>query len=740
MTPSPRGLLFGLTLFVSAGLVFSVQPMVARRVLPALGGSPFVWTTCVLFFQVTLVFGYALAHGIAKLRRGWWQVLAIGGLLAAAMASLPLVLNPADLDGLAKQPAPVLGLLGILTRWVGFPCLALSATAPLLQHWFSRGERETDSAPDPYRLYAASNAGSLLALMAYPLWVERTFSTPRQFQLWGQGVFGLAGLVALCARVNGWRWTGSIEVPPSQGEPGATWKNRLAWGTLALVPSVLMLGVTAHLTTDLAAVPLLWVVPLGLYLVSMILAFAGRSEGRGDRSARLLPVLVVLTAVVLGVGLVQLYWLPLHLLTLFVAAYVAHCDLAARRPATSSLTSYYLAIAVGGALGGAFCALIAPRLFDRRVEYPLALLASCLVLVFRKGAIGAEPLVGRALALPATVGITTALLVANVGGLAESLLGVALTVVACGLALLAFRSPGRRPLRFGLTVGALLGASGLASGVNGRILFRERNAFGVLTVTEAVDSNDHRLFHGSTLHGQQSLDPDRRMVPLTYFTRSGPIGQVFGAFRGKAPLRVGVTGVGVGTLAAYAEPEDEWTFYEIDPAVIRLATDPRFFTYLGNSRALKLSIKPGDARLSVVAEPDGHFDLLILDAFNSDAIPVHLLTREAVALYRRKLKPGGRLVFNLSNRYLDLAAVIAGLAADAGWSATVRVDAVVTPAEAAEGKRGSIWGVMAASEAGLGGLTEEPGWRTPTPRRGTRVWTDDETPLFGFIRLGGPPT
>ncbi|MBY0397648.1 MAG: hypothetical protein K2X91_14435, partial [Thermoleophilia bacterium] len=461
-----RGWLFGLATFTAAALLFAVQPMVARRLLPALGGAPAVWTTCVLFFQAGLVGGYALAHGLARASRPALQGVAYVGLLAAGLALSGPDPTPDDLGRLARSSGPVAGLLALLAGWVGLPYVMLSAASPLLQRWFGGARR------DPYVLYAASNAGSLLALAAYPLWVERAFPTAEQLHLWRLGLGGFAALAALCAFVA---TRGAENLRPSATVPfGPRARDAAAWASLAFVPSAGLLAVTAHLTTDLAAAPLLWVIPLGLYLISMIAAFSEAGRRALPAAGRLLPALLVPTALVLAVGLVQWFWVPLHLIAFAVGAFVVHGALAERRPAVDRLTAYYLAIAVGGALGGVFCALIAPRVFDRPVEYPLSVVAVGLVLAWTGRARGAGESPGLALIVPAVVGLTTALLVSGWGGLADGPAGPPLTMLASGLALLAFATPRARPLRFALTLGALLAAGGFATGVNGRVLLRER--------------------------------------------------------------------------------------------------------------------------------------------------------------------------------------------------------------------------------------------------------------------------
>jgi hypothetical protein len=734
--------LFALTSFVAAGLLFSVQPMIARIVLPRLGGAPAVWTTCMLFFQVALLAGYGYAH-VATDRLGVRrQTVVHPPLLLLSFLFLPIAASP----GSASQwfePAsdPTWKLLGWLARTAGLPFFTVATTAPLLQCWFAAtGHR---SSRDPYFLYAASNAGSFAALVGYPLWVERRLRLVEQSAAWSAGFGVLAVLVALCAAL-----TFSRCLAPGQAGDGtrgavAVPGDWLGWVILALIPSSLMLGLTTYLTTDLAAIPLLWVVPLGLYLLSFVLVFSLRAGSAVGWMGRLLPLLVMVQAPLMGAGLVQPFWIPVHLLTFFAAAVVCHGELARRRPPASRLTEFYLALAVGGALGGIFNALVAPVLFDRVVEYPLALVAACLVLAFRGDPQHLAAFQGREVVLPLVIGLTAAALCANVGGVAETGVGVVATMASAGLTVLVAVGHRRHPVRFALTVGALLLAAGLAEGVSGRVIHRERSFFGVLKVTEVGGGEVHRLFHGSTLHGQQNLDPARRREPSTYFDRSGPIGQVFAVFNvrpGREGARVAVTGLGVGSLASYARPGQRWSFFEIDPAVVRIARDPRFFTYLGDSLASSLDVVPGDARLKMARNPDGGFDLIILDAFSSDAIPIHLITREALSLNRRKLADGGLIVVNISNRYLDLAPVVALLARDAGLVCRVRIDASVSPAEKAAGKQGSIWAVLAARETDLGDLAGDPLWSTPPVKPGDTVWTDDFSSLLGHFRLGPVPT
>jgi hypothetical protein len=736
-------LLFGITLFLSAALLFSVQPMIARMVLPLMGGAPAVWTTCMLFFQAALLAGYGYAH-VATTRLGLGRRVVLHvALVASAFLFVPFALGPAAGPARVGEDDPTVGLLAWLTRAAGMPVVLIAATAPLLQSWFATtGHR---SARDPYFLYGASNAGSLVALLAYPLWIEPRFGLRQQSTLWTAGLAFLAILVAVCATLTVGRqrprWGGGqVDEGTTDGRAAIGATTRVGWVLLALVPSSLLLGVTTHVTTDLAPIPLLWVVPLALYLLSFVLAFSRPSPLYRHLAARALPFLIMVIVPVLMAGLVQPFWMLIHLATFFAAAMVCHGELARCRPAPSELSSFYLTIALGGALGGSFNALVAPLVFNRQVEYHLALAASCLVLAFRDDAETRQVCSARSLVLPCVIGTLAAALFANAGGLADSALGVVVTIIVSGLTLQVAATHWREPARFAATVAVLFLASGLASGVSGRVVHRRRSFFGALKVTEIPQRNVRRLFHGSTLHGQQCLDPARRREPLAYFTRSGPIGQVFDVINARPnrdEARVAVIGLGAGSLAAYALPRQRWTFYEIDEAVVRIARNPRFFTYLSDCYAETLDVVVGDGRLMLARDRGRPFDLIVLDAFNSDAIPIHLLTREAIALYCDKLADGGLIAAHISNRYIDLASVFSLLARDATLAARACVDSRVPSEEEAAGKQGSIWVVLARRELDLGPLARDPRWVIPKARPGDSLWTDDFSSVWRHFRLEG---
>jgi hypothetical protein len=739
--------LFGGTMFVAAFLLFSVQPMIAKTVLPLLGGTPGVWNTCMVFYQSALLAGYAYAHWGAR-RLGISAQAAIHGVLfLLAVAFLPIA-NPLNVPPQGSGGiAPALWLFKLLVATAGLPLLVVSATAPLLQHWFSRGGHR--DAQDPYFLYAASNAGSLAGLLCYPFVIEPTIPLVRQGRLWWLGFLAMAALVAACgvtaARFGSRRDDLGSTARAEDDGPDPRPRDLAWWGLLALVPSSWMLGVTTYLTTDLAAIPLFWTIPLGLYLLSFILAFS-RGFGSWARPvSAAFFLLAVHLVLVLAAGFVQLFWMPLHLLVFFLGALACHGRLAAARPAARHLTAYFLAVATGGALGGAFNALVVPMIFDRLAEYPLALLLGCM-LAPAVAAPRRQPGTWERrldVLVPALVFVMAAILVTHPREAMDTDPGIAGTILASGVGMYACVTGLWRPARFALAAAAVLLASGLAPGPGGRVLYRSRDFFGVLRVLHDQEADVHRLMHGSTLHGQQSLDPSRKHEPSTYFARSGPIGGVFEALAARrtseSGRRIAIVGLGAGTLACYAEPSQSWTFYEIDPAVPRVAEDPRYFTYLADARARDVSVKVvlGDARIRLREESEPRYALIVLDAFSSDAVPVHLLTREAVALYRQRLAPGGLLAFNLSNRYLDLDPVLGRQASDAGLVCRIRSDFFVSEVEKAGGKQPSIWAVLAAREEDLGPLAADPRWQSPQVRTGTRVWTDDDSDLAARLILGG---
>ncbi len=735
-------LLFSVTLFVGSALLFAVQPMFAKMVLPTLGGTPATWITCMLFFQAALLAAYAYAHWSTRRLGTRRQAVVHVLLLLVPLLSLPITVPPGW-----GSPAerPMWWLLGVLVASVGLPFLAVATTAPLLQRWFARTNHPL--ARDPYFLYRASNLGSVLALLSYPALIEPRLHLGLQGRVWSAGYVALVVLIVLCA-VALWRSAGSFttadpdeddEAPPDglTGDPAGpasgrpTPRRRLRWVAWSFLPSSLMLGVTTYITTDIAAVPLLWVVPLGLYLLTFVLAFSPSSLSWFALVVILQPLVLLqlVFLVVLGVSEPVGLLLGLNLVVLFLSGLVCHGQLARDRPPPRHLTEFYLWVAVGGVLGGVFNALVAPLVFDSVAEYPLALVLACLL---RPRSPDGSQVNRLDLGLPLMLGASAiaALWLASTAGASEVL---ARTTVF-GAALLACLVSAGRRVRLGLGVGAVVLVSTLPLGERATTtLFRERTFFGVVQVEEDRAAGLHRLVHGNTTHGAQSTDPGRRREPLTYFSRSGPIGQALTDLpAGGTRSRVAVVGLGAGSLACYGQPGQRWTFYEIDPTVVQVARDPRLFTFLRDCPPAT-DVVLGDARLSLTRAPENHFDVLVVDAFNSDAIPVHLLTREALALYLGKLTDDGVLAVHITNRYLDLRPVLGDLARDAGLKALVRDDGDIPQFERATGKSASVWVVAARQPANLGRLVDDRRWKPLDGPARPAVWTDDFSNLVTVL-------
>jgi len=741
-------LLFSLTLFVSAALMFAVQPMYGRMVLPLLGGSPSVWNTVMVFYQVALLVGYGYAHALSRRGSRWW-ILHLA-LLLVALCVLPLRLRPDQTPPPGGDP--VAWLILTMASSVALPFLLISTTGPLLQRWFAHTGHL--HARDPYFLYSASNVGSMLGLLAYPFLIEPRWTLQEQSRGWTAGYVLLLLLIGACAMAARRRLAvpghtdGAADAALSSGDDRIGTRQRLHWLALAFAPSSLMLGVTTHLSMDLVAVPLLWIVPLAIYLLTFILAFARRPLIPAGLLSRLQVFAVLGVLIVLVSHGSEPLWFVggLHLVALFTLALTCHGVLARSRPAVAHLTEFYVWVAAGGALGGMFNALLAPLVFRSVAEYPLALVvASLLAPVWPTRSTSprvpeAIPVDGDGSHLRST---------AAAGSLGRDLV-VGVTFTACASAIiLLVRAFGhdwhraefillvtllcfplfalrRRPMRFGVALGGALLLSPLAGSSDRSTLHAERSFFGIHRVlsVRAGEGRMHRLVHGTTLHGMQWSEPERCDEPLSYYHRAGPAGQVFATF-GQTPraATIGVVGLGTGALSAYAAPGQRWTYFEIDPAVVRIASNPDWFCYLGHS-PVKPRMLLGDARLSLATDTT-RYDVLVLDAYSSDAVPVHLLTREAFHQYFERIRPGGVLALHLSNRHFDLERVVARITRDAGLAQRLRGDGAPSREEAARGWESSSWAVVAREEQDLGPLVADARWRRLRLGAAGPLWTDD---------------
>jgi hypothetical protein len=729
-------LLFSSAAFLGAFLLFCLQPMIAKMMLPPFGGAPSVWNTCMVFFQATLLAAYGYAHAASGRMVARRQALMHLGLLALPAAVLPIAVPFSAIGG----GYPALRLLGQLLAVAGLPFFVVATTAPLLQKWFAALGHPRSG--DPYFLYAASNAGSLMGLVGYVTLIEPNLSLGGQARLWSAGYGLLVGLILACV-VSLRR--APIPATGPESDPPVGLGERSLWVALAFAPSSLMLGVTTHLTTDLAPVPLLWVIPLTLYLLSFILAFAEPPTWVRRGVAIALPPAIVLTLALTAWLRVRPLSVPhwaiflSHLATFFLAALGCHAELARRRPVAGRLTAFYLMVAIGGTLGGLFNALVAPLIFTWPAEYPLGLAMAALLVSAAGRPDGSRRALGRFarpldIVLPMLLSGGAYLVLRHWGDIKGTRPPVFLWLAPLAACLLFVR----RPPRFAIGLASVAVVVTIAHDADRNVVLRERDFFGVLRVMANYPPGRNTLVHGNVLHGMQrrSEEPSRRVVPLLYYSTSGPIGQVFRAYDGTpVTQRVGVIGLGVGSLAAYGKPGRDFTFFEIDPAVERIARDPAYFHHLQDCAA-RWRIVLGDARLSMGREPDGKFGLIVLDAFSGDSIPVHLLTREALRLYLAKLADGGLIALHVSNDYLDLEPAVGALARDAGLAGLDRNEDLlqIPPGEFIQGRMPAHWIVLARRQSDLDRLAARPGWRPLTARREVPVWTDDYSDLFRLLR------
>jgi hypothetical protein len=716
--------LFAGTMLLSAWLVFLIQPMLGRMILPKLGGAASVWITVSLFFQIALLAGYFYAHVISARLRLRTQMAVHAILAIAAVFLLPVVIPESWVPPADRPPQGDLILMMAMT--VGLPFVVVSATAPLLQRWYSlTGARD---AGDPYFLYAASNLGSLAALILYPVLVEPELGLKSQSWFWA-GTFAalLLGLIAC-----GWttlRQSGAA-VPHTAAAIDAPdapdWKRRLHWLALAAAPSSLFLGVTLQISTDIASVPLLWILPLMVYLLTFVIAFARRPLLTRNGVARTIPYAATIAVLVAGfetsIGLPQI---AIGIALLFLLALSCHSELVASRPAPRHLTEFFLLMSLGGALGGLFNAVLAPLVFPSVYEYPIALLAAIALWAIGRGTDAKAWLNWKwaAAAVVLFLVLRLALIMASGHGALQWMVAV-----KAAAALICFAAR-RKPVALTLLAAAVLAAG---SDISLRPeLARYRSFFGVHRIEADPNNTAHFLMHGNTTHGAQFTDAARRREPLLYFAKEGPAGQAIEAMRAAVPVSpVGIIGLGTGAMACLSQPGEAWTFFEIDPSILVTARDPRYFTYLADC-APDARIVLGDGRLKLADEPDGQFRLFVLDAFGSDSIPVHLLTREAIDLYLKKLQPGGLLLLHLSNRNLQLLPAVARLARDRSLVGRWQFFPGREPAEALISP--SEWAVLARAESDLGALAGDSRWRPFPDASGTQVWTDDYVNILSVI-------
>ena len=732
--------LFVLTIVTGSFLLFLTQPMIARMALPRVGGAPSVWNSAMLVYQLLLLAGYAYAHWVVRLKprkQAGLHVILLG--LAALWLPIGLTqaVPPSDFE-------PALWVPWFLLSSIGPVFFIVSAQAPLMQRWYAL---ET-SRGDPYPLYAASNLGSFAGLLSYPLLVEPLMTLQQQSWLWTALYAFLFLLVIACALTVP---PNAVEVVPEESEPPPTMKRTLHWIALAAVPSGLMLSTTTHLTTDIVAIPMLWVLPLGLYLLSFVIAFAGRRKV-ADFTTMLAPIIILVAGgLVFGRGASNpLYPVTLGLLLLFAIAVALHGEMFRLRPAASQLTRFYLAMSIGGMLGGLFCAIIAPLVFDWGYEYPLLILAAA-ILVPQVPLVpwpkGQERLMRLALPLIAVL-LAAAVYMLRTRNFGPDFLLAKPQLLLAGSILISLAALACLGRHIAFTV-ALLAL--MVSYDNRGVLEttfvdggRTRSYFGIYEVRDSVDEMNRPiriLTHGTTLHGKQNLTPGLERVPTTYYAPRSGVGialtnadSLFGAHP-----RVGVVGLGSGTLACYAFPNQSWIFFEIDPAMVEVARTQ--FSFL-RTCAPQARVVIGDARLSI-RDPGrtatNSIDILAIDAFSSDAVPMHLLTHEALRDYGRAVQPDGIILFHISNRFLNLRPVIAELAQSSGWAAAM-LQYQPTPEEEAQNATISVWIALSRNPATLQRLAQLSGpdataWRGLEPTPGFAGWTDDHASILPILEF-----
>ena len=656
-------ILFAGTLFTSAALMFVLQPMFGKILLPLLGGSPAVWNTCMVFYQSILFLGYLYAHYLSTRLGHQKQIMVHIAVIVVSFLALPVGL-PESVSP-PTESNPTFWLVGVLFLSIGLPFFVVSTTAPLVQKWFANVGHHTSD--DPYYLYAASNIGSLLALLSYPFLIEPNIGLASQKSDWSIGFVVLCLLIAGCAFTL-WKAQQAKEAiaEPTNPDDELSLTTKLHWLALAFVPSSLLLGLTTFISTDIASVPLLWIIPLTVYLLTFIIVFSKWHD-------KVHPIMVTLQPIVLLPFIafsfinpaVLPYWvdLGLHLTAFFLAVMVCHGELARLRPNTKHLTTYYLIMSFAGMLGGMFNTFVAPFIFNAVYEYPLMIVAA---LLLRPGLI--DTLRNKKdwllqSAFPALLIVVGLGLFFSITDLPQYLdtIGVGLILLA-GLTY-SFRA---QPLTLALLSGILIFFTFGLHGLLSHTLYQERTFYGVLSVRESMLTNEEgqpekyrEFYHGTTKHGAQRLTNKDSRTPSTYFSPQGPIGQLFSEYdKVNNDWEIGIIGLGAGTLSCYTKPQQHWTFYELDPLVVDVASNPAYFTFISQCNP-KMTMTVGDARLSLEKEPDQKFDLFVVDAFSSDSIPTHLLTQEAIKLYFDKIKQDGLLALHITNRHLALKQVLA---------------------------------------------------------------------------------
>jgi hypothetical protein len=734
MAPSnPRLLLrvFAAAIFLSAALLFAVQPMFTKMVIPKLGGSPSVWSVAMVFFQAVLLAGYAYAHLLTSYLPGKRSVVVHLVVMAAAVFFLPLAIAP----WWGRPPADAMAafwLIGLFAVSIGLPFFALSANGPLLQAWFARTDHP--AADNPYFLYAASNIGSFLALISYPFVIEPFSRLGQQTVVWTVLFIVLIALIAWC----GWLMlkaprpveTSADETPA----PPPTWQDAAKWIALAAVPSALLISVTSYISTDIAAAPFMWVIPLALYLVTFVIVFSTRPILPHSWMVAIEPVFIVALVgmIVFDIRKYPLWLLVLNVVAFFVIALVCHGELSRRRPAARHLTAFYMWMSTGGVIGGIFAGLIAPNVFTWVAEYPALIV---LAILCRPGLAMPTDTKTRLLWLAAAAVVAVA---AYPGLTARYVTDENVFNWTIGAMLVIAGLVSREPLPFAAVIAvAFIISHAYKPDAEQRETMR--SFFGVHKITETTDGQYRVFLHGTTIHGAERLRDDSgnpitdKPPMITYYHPNSPMGVTVKAVRARVggPIKVAVVGLGTGTFACHAEPADSFTFYEIDASVQKMARDPNHFSYIAKCKP-DVPIVLGDARLTL-AETQDKYDLIVLDAFTSDAIPIHLMTREAMAIYLNALAPHGIVLLHISNRHMELSSVVAGIAHANGLVSLVNNRGSRDGEDDAKYIFTSTVVISAREKSDFGVLLQDNDWTEIVPPAGQRIWTDDYSNVIGAV-------
>jgi hypothetical protein len=723
-------LAFSLVIFLGAFLLFWVQPLFTKLALPLLGGAPSVWTTSVLFFQAVLLLGYFYVHLSSKFWTGKGQLIVHSVLLLLAFYFLPLEIPKNWVPGV---DTPVLDYLLLMTASVGLPFFVVSTTAPLLQRWYF--QTNSSGSENPYHLYAASNAGGLLALLSFPILIEPSIGLVHQSVSWMIGLIGLA-IFSISLRIYSIARTAkkshmvkvNFQTEERLFSNQITWRQRLSWVSLTFVPSALLLAVTLHLSTDIAATPFLWVIPLALYLTSFIIAFARRKLISHSLALNLQVWFLIGLAIYFSID--EVAWLLLlHLGGLFVTSVVCHQKLADESPDPRDLTEFYMWISVGGFFGGVFSALIAPAIFNSVLEYPLLIILASFL----------RPKAILARKSDHTFDVVFPLMLLGFFFVPElfhvlsfDVDGWMFEIFYYGVIAFTLYSFRNRNIRFALGLCVVVGVSQIFSMLSVPTEFAGRSFFGVYTVEQDPYQRVKLLYHGTTVHGAQPTLKGYEKEPLTYYSVIGPLGQYFHYLKNTKPeAKISAVGLGIGTLACHLSPGMELNFIEIDPMVVDIATDNNLFSYLdecGNN----IEITIGDGRIKLSEYPDRSLDVIVMDAFSSDAIPIHLMTKEAIQMYSQKLTKDGHLLLHISNRFIDLRPVIGQLIKELNLYGLIQEH---TPPKKYmdRGVYESSWVVIGKTRDSLNPLVLSNRWQTYESGGNVKVWTDDYSDVFSYV-------